>query len=161
MKNKIPKIQQINIFLLITMINMFLIMTSSATPVHAMDGGTIISEVNGRRQSAGLAALRVNGGLTAAAQSKANDMVAGNYWAHNNPVNGKTPWYFIRNAGYQFAFAGENLARNFRTESALVNMWMNSASHRANILSTRYSETGIALVNSSKGILVVEMYGSR
>src|SRR5260221_1447084 len=80
---------------------------------------------NVQRQQNNLPALTLNGELTQAASDKAANMFAENYWAHNSP-SGKTPWVFIHNAGYNYIYAGENLARGFSTAQDTLNAWMAS-----------------------------------
>lgn len=131
-----------------------------ATNVNASD---VINLSNQERASNGLPALSYNAKLTSAAQAKAQDMFAKDYWAHNSP-DGKTPWDFISEAGYVYITAGENLAKGFDTSAGVVQGWMNSPGHRANILNSSFMETGVAAVNGtlqgSTTTLVVAMYGS-
>ncbi len=99
---------------------------------------------NADRAELGLAPLTVSPVLTAAAQAKADDMVAKGYFSHTSP-DGVDPWHWFETAGYQFRYAGENLAVDF-SDSADVNAaWMASPSHRENILDPHYTEVGIAL----------------
>ena len=125
----------------------------------------VIAQVNQERLNNGQASLIENAQLSAAAQSKAQDMFASNYWAHNNPQNGRQPWNFIREAGYSYRYAGENLARDFGDTLSLVAAWMASPTHRENIVSDRYRETGVAVVNGQlQGVettLVVQMFGAK
>lgn len=124
----------------------------------------LLASTNVQRTSNGLGALAINGKLTQAAQAKANDMVARNYWSHNTP-DGQEPWVFFTNAGYDYLAAGENLAYGFATSEDTVTGWMNSPGHRANILNTAYQEVGFGIANSgnfqSSGeqTIVVAMYG--
>ena len=120
---------------------------------------------NQRSQNGGLSALTINSFLTAAAQSKANDMVSRNYWSHNTP-DGKEPWTFMESAGYAYQKAGENLAYGFATSNDTVIGWMNSPGHRANILDTAFKEVGFGYANSNDFVsngqqtVVVAMYGN-
>lgn len=118
---------------------------------------------NQKRQENGLAPLSLNQQLSAAALNKANDMFAQNYWAHNSP-DGKTPWVFIKGAGYNYIYAGENLARGFNNAQDLINAWMASESHRKNMLSGNYQNVGFAVetgkLNGEDTVLVVEFLGS-
>jgi uncharacterized protein YkwD len=129
----------------------------------SIDASEIIGLSNQQRTSRGLAALGTNSKLNQAAAAKAQDMVNRNYWAHYAP-DGTSPWYFITNAGYNYATAGENLAKDFNTSGGVVNAWMNSPAHRDNILNTGYTETGIAVLNGTlqgqQTTLVVAMYAS-
>lgn len=130
---------------------------SSITPAQVVD------QTNQKRAEAGLAPLTLNGTLSQAALSKAQDMMTDQYWAHTAP-DGTQPWDFIRSSGYRYSVAGENLARDFGDTSSMVAAWMASPTHRANILSSRYSEIGIAVVDGNlqgyETTLVVQMFGS-
>lgn len=131
--------------------------------VAGIDTQEILILTNQKRAEAGLNPLVIDDRLSNAAAGKARDMLTNNYWAHISP-DGKTPWVFIRSAGYNYQFAGENLARGFSSSSDVVSAWMNSASHRDNILSTNYKNVGFAVeqgkLNGEDTILVVEMFGS-
>ncbi len=115
------------------------------------------------RQQNGLPPLQLNQNLSEAALNKANNMFAEDYWAHDSP-DGKTPWDFIKAAGYNYVYAGENLARGFTTAQSVVDAWMASPEHRANILSPNYTNVGYAVetgkLTGEDTVLVVEMFGS-
>lgn len=117
---------------------------------------------NEQRQKNGLATLQYNAKLADAAQKKAQDMFAKNYWAHYSP-DGNTPWQFILASGYQYEFAGENLAKNFLFSQGVIDGWMNSQTHRDNILKPEYSDVGFAIVNGvlngEETTLVVQEFG--
>lgn len=124
----------------------------------------VIELTNAQRQSSGLGSLTYDSQLTSAALAKAQDMIAQGYWSHFGP-SGETPWTFILNAGYQYEYAGENLAKNFMDSGSVVNAWMNSESHRANILNGNYKDIGVAILNGNLSgedtTLVVQMFGSK
>jgi uncharacterized protein YkwD len=126
----------------------------SVTDIHNLS--------NQERINNGLPPLNLHSQLTTAAYAKANDMFAKNYWAHVSP-DGTTPWYFISSAGYGYASAGENLAKDFSYSSGVVAGWIGSPAHRANVLSSTYQDVGYAVVNGtlqgSETTLVVAMYG--
>ncbi|HPQ79271.1 MAG TPA: CAP domain-containing protein [Candidatus Dojkabacteria bacterium] len=130
---------------------------SSITPAN------IISLTNQERRVAGLPELTNNAKLSTAALAKANDMFAKDYWDHFGP-NGETPWQFIRAAGYNYVYAGENLGKGFRTSEGLVEAWMVSPTHRDNMLSPHYKDIGVAVVEGTllgkQTILVVQMFGN-
>ncbi|MCX7881120.1 MAG: CAP domain-containing protein [Patescibacteria group bacterium] len=117
---------------------------------------------NQKRQENGLPPLQYNDKLSQAAYKKAQDMFAKNYWAHFAP-DGTSPWSFILSVGYQYEYAGENLAKNFMFSNGVVDAWMNSPTHRENILRREYSEIGFAVVNGvlngEETTLVVQMFG--
>lgn len=128
-----------------------------------MSAAGLLSSTNTQRGNNGAGALSLNSRLSAAAQAKANDMISKDYWSHVSP-NGTQPWWFITNAGYQYLSAGENLAYGFMTSSDTVNGWMNSASHRANMLNNTFTEVGFGIANGENYVgkgpqtVVVAMY---
>ena len=123
----------------------------------------IISLTNERRISQGIGAVKENPLLSAAAAAKAQDMLDQNYWAHFAP-NGNTPWQFIGKTGYKYSVAGENLARDFDSASAVVVAWMNSPSHKQNLLDNSFTEIGVAVTEGNlkgvNGSLVVQMFAA-
>jgi hypothetical protein len=124
----------------------------------------IIRLTNEDRQAQGLAPVKLDSQLTAAALQKASDMFARNYWAHVSPT-GTQPWFFITQAGYTYRYAGENLARDFSDPQSVVQAWMNSPSHRENLLNSRYEDIGVAVVDGNlegrETTLVVQMFGTK
>ena len=117
--------------------------------------------VNEQRQKNNLPPLTINSELTTAAQKKANVMFQDNCWAHY--CNGTTPWDFILGAGYKYEYAGENLAKNFLFSNGVVDAWMNSPTHRENLLNSHYTDVGYAIVNGTlngeQTTLVVQEFG--
>lgn len=130
-----------------------------------MSIGGLLGSTNSQRVANGVGSLALNGQLNSAAQAKANDMIARNYWSHTTP-DGQEPWVFIDNTGYQYTKAGENLAYGFANSSDAVTGWMNSPSHRANMLDGAFSEVGFGFANGSnyngdgEQTVVVAMYGT-
>jgi hypothetical protein len=126
--------------------------------------GDLYALTNQQRANNGLPAFTLDSQLNSAAQAKANHMMANNYWAHVAP-DGTTPWSFFYGAGYNFSAAGENLAKDFNSSNGVVNGWMGSPAHQANILSTAYNDIGLAVLDGvllgSETTLVVAMYGAR
>jgi hypothetical protein len=124
----------------------------------------VLSLVNAERQKAGYAPLSLSSELTTAANQKGADMFSKNYWAHVSPT-GTTPWEFITKAGYQYVYAGENLAKDFDTSEEVVKAWMNSPTHKANLLKPEYTEIGLSVMNGklsgSETTLVVQEFGTR
>ncbi|MBI1862754.1 hypothetical protein HYS00_01400 [Candidatus Microgenomates bacterium] len=117
---------------------------------------------NEERTKSNLAPLSLNEKLSIAAEKKAENMFTENYWAHFAP-DGKTPWDFINQANYHYEFAGENLAKNFLFSKNVVDAWMNSPTHRENLLRPEFSEVGYAVrtgvLNGEETTLVVQMFG--
>lgn len=124
----------------------------------------VVRLTNEKRAEAGLSPLTYNETLSAAALSKGNDMLAKDYWAHVAP-DGTEPWKFFKDVGYKYRYAGENLARDFSNAPSAVEAWMASSSHRENILSPRYSEIGIAVVegdlSGTDTTIIVQLFGAR
>ncbi len=123
----------------------------------------VIEETNQERAKLGLVSLKYNEQLSEASLAKAQDMFSNQYWAHISP-SGKEPWYFIKQAHYYYKVAGENLARDFDTTATMVDAWMNSPTHRANIVNPRYRDIGVAVVDGHlfgvETTLVVQMFGA-
>ncbi len=105
--------------------------------------------------------LVLNPALAQAAELKAQDMISSHYWAHTSP-SGVTPWTWFKQVGYQYAAAGENLAKGFYAADAVVAAWMASPEHRANVLGA-YTEVGFAVIDGqldgSKTRIIVAHYG--
>ncbi|MBB0996344.1 hypothetical protein G6024_04370 [Dietzia maris] len=99
---------------------------------------------NAQRGAHDLPALATNELLRQSACHKAADMVQHNYFAHVAP-DGTEPWHYFREAGYTYQHAGENLARNFTDDGAVVQAWMESPTHRDNVLGD-FEEQGICSV---------------
>lgn len=118
---------------------------------------------NKQRSNENIPLLRYNQDLAEAAQKKAEHMFQNDYWAHYGP-NGETPWTFILSSGYQYEYAGENLAKNFLFSDGVVQAWMNSPTHKENLLRSDYKDVGFAIVNGilngEETTLVVQMFGS-
>lgn len=108
----------------------------------------IITATNSERQAAGLNILKVSNTLNKVAELKTADMVNNNYFAHVSPTQ-ISPRYFFEKAGYDFRYAGENLAVNFTNDEHIVKMWMESPTHRDNILDPYYTEIGVAVLRSN------------
>lgn len=125
--------------------------------------GGLHSLTNQERAAYGLAALSLNGKLNSAAQAKAGHMIANNYWAHTSP-DGVTPWYWFGWAGYSYTNAGENLAYGFADSAGVIQGWMNSPGHKANVLGS-YKDVGFGYANGAnyqggQYTVVVAMYGT-
>jgi len=123
----------------------------------------VVELTNTERTNQSLGTLTRSAVLDKAAQLKAEDMATHGYFAHNSP-DGLTPWYWFDQAGYNFVYAGENLAVHFTDSENVIDAWMNSPGHRANILGSNYSEIG---VGTAKGVFegydtvfVVQLFGT-
>ncbi len=129
---------------------------------YSISNQELLLLVNEQRLENNLPPLKLNEKLSSAASAKANHMFANNYWAHFAP-DGTSPWKFITDNGYDYIYAGENLAKGFVTAEDAVDAWMESPSHRDNILSAQYKEVGFSIVEGSlqgeDTVLIVEMFG--
>ncbi|MBP6860204.1 MAG: CAP domain-containing protein [Candidatus Pacebacteria bacterium] len=110
--------------------------------------GVLVSLANEDRAENGVGALEEDPELSAAAQVKANDMAARGYFSHATP-EGQPPWYWFRLAGYEYAHAGENLAVNFTDSIDVQEAWMESPTHRANIVKPVYTKVGIGVAEGT------------
>lgn len=132
-----------------------------ATDIRVAD---IYQIVNEKRSVAGVAPLKSSPQLEQAATAKAQDMFAKNYWAHYAPDGSTTPWQFIIESGYVYEFAGENLAKDFDTSVSVVEAWLASPSHQANLLNDCYQDVGVVAVNGTllgeETTLIVQMFGT-
>jgi len=118
---------------------------------------------NKDRSDSGVHTLAWNNTLENAAKLKAQDMLSNGYFAHTSP-SGVTPWHWLSEAGYDFIYAGENLAVDFTESINVEKAWINSPLHKENILSSNFTEIGIATIDGIyKGkntTFVVEFFGS-
>ena len=107
----------------------------------------VIRLVNAERSKNGLSPLTANWELSRVARYKSQDMADNGYFSHTSPTYG-TPFQMMKSFGLSFRTAGENIAYGQRTPQAVVNAWMNSSGHRANILSSSYTQIGVGYVAS-------------
>lgn len=123
----------------------------------------VIRLTNEKRAQNGLLPLSENSTLSSAAIAKGQDMLAKGYWAHFAP-DGTSPWSFFLKFGYSYRYAGENLARDFSNASSAVDAWMNSPSHRENILNANYKDVGIGVVEGALSgtdtTIIIQFFGS-
>jgi len=136
---------------------------SARNYLSAVLPGEVIALTNVERSTAGDSQLTENPALALAAQNKANDMAAKGYFSHTGP-DGKEPWVWIKQAGYSYQYAGENLAVRFDESADVVRAWMASPTHRANIVKPVYTEIGIGTANGmyegSPATFVVQYFGT-
>ena len=123
----------------------------------------VVNLTNQKRSEAGLSALSLNQTLSGAAYTKGRDMIDKDYWAHVAP-DGTQPWKFFSQFGYKYRYAGENLARDFSNANDAVNAWMNSPTHKDNILNPKYKEIGIGITEGdlagSDTTIIVQFFGA-
>lgn len=105
----------------------------------------VVRLVNEIRQENGLKPLTTNWELSRVARYKSQDMVDNKYFSHTSPTYG-SPFQMIKAFGLSYRSAGENIAMGYATPQAVVNGWMNSSGHRANILNASYTQIGVGYV---------------
>ena len=112
----------------------------------------VVNLVNKERAKYGLSPLKSNASLANVATIKSQDMINKNYFSHTSPTYG-SPFDMMKQFGISYRTAGENIAMGQKTPSEVVNAWMNSEGHRANILNANFTEIGIGIAQNSKGQL--------
>ena len=100
----------------------------------------------------GLAPLKANWELSRVARYKSQDMIDKNYFSHTSPTYG-SPFDMMTNFGIKYMSAGENIAYGQPTPTSVMTGWMNSAGHKANILSKNYTEIGVGVAKKSDGTI--------
>ncbi len=140
-----------------------LLWQSSDWLVGAVLPAVVIDLTNEQRTSNHLSTLTRSIVLDAAANLKAQDMAKDSYFSHNSPT-GVTPWHWFDAAGYTYVYAGENLAVYFTDSTAVVDAWMKSPTHRANIVGSHYTEIGVGTAkgkyNGYDTVFVVQLFGT-
>jgi len=128
----------------------------------AITSNRLVDLVNETRAENGLSPLQVNDKLGQSAFFKASDMIEKDYFAHTSS-QGLTPWYWFKQAHYNYRYAGENLAIDFTDAETLFKAWLDSPTHKANILSPKYEEIGIAILTGDfdghKTTVAVQHFG--
>ncbi len=125
----------------------------------------VVEAMNRQRAASGLAPLRINARLEAAADDRITDMFDRNYFGHVSP-DGTPPWKCVEQRGYDYREVGENIAVGYPNADAVVDGWMHSPGHRANVLSRNFDEVGVAIAPESptrgfRGPTIVALYGER
>jgi uncharacterized protein YkwD len=119
-----------------------LVAQSTATQGVASYASQVVTLTNAQRTAHGCKALTVNSILTSVAYAHSKDMAVRNYFSHNTP-EGVSPFTRMTKAGYSWQMAAENIAAGYPTPKAVVDGWMNSPGHRANILNCKLKEIGV------------------
>ncbi len=131
--------------------------------VSNIETAELLTDTNKERAGDSLAGLQISEQLSKAAFLKAQNMYSEQYWAHVSP-SGIQPWKWFGDVGYNYSYAGENLAKNYPSAQVTVDAWMKSPTHRENIMNKEYTEVGFAVVdgqlNGENTTLVVAMYGA-
>lgn len=124
----------------------------------------LVNLANKERKDLGISELSKNDVLGQAASLKGEDMLLKQYWSHFGP-NGETPWQFIKEVGYSYVYAGENLAKDFYADIDAHTAWMQSKTHRENLLNPNFKDIGIATVTGElqgyTTTIIIVMFGSQ
>lgn len=110
----------------------------------------VVELVNIERQKAGLQTLKMDSAISNVARTKSKDMAVNNYFAHQSPTYGSAG-DMLKKFGISWSAWGENIAAGQQTPEIVVNAWMNSPGHRANILSSNFNKIGVGYVTNSSG----------
>nr|WP_295973159.1 CAP domain-containing protein [uncultured Bacillus sp.] len=108
----------------------------------------VVRLVNAERAKQGLASLLHRADIKNVAEKKAMDMINSNYFSHNSPNYG-SPFQMLQTFGISYRKAGENIAKGQRSPQEVMNSWMNSSGHRANILDSGYNAIGVGYYNGA------------
>lgn len=131
---------------------------------QAISVETLLREHNEYRKENGVSELRLNNLLISSSRSKGEIMIDAQCWSHYCPA-GKSPWDFFDDVNYNYIYAGENLAEGYYNIDSLMQAWINSRTHRENIIKPEFSEVGFSILygdylNNPNNILVVVHFGS-
>ena len=153
------------VLVLLKFVSLFYFTLIPKTPYFAdVSRGVLIQMTNNDRELAGLKSLNENRKLNEAAELKAHDMLQRDYFSHWSP-DGISPWHWFSLAGYDYSYAGENLAIGFLNTKDVHRSWMASPDHKGNILGPDYSDIGMAVVEGDfygqRTFLIVQVFGSR
>jgi uncharacterized protein YkwD len=137
--------------------DILLYLTFLLTPTSPINPNDVLTAVNQNRE----VPLERNFRLQIAAQNKADALARCQCFSHD--IGTKKPWHFIKEAGYSYQIAGENLAADFTDLRKMNRAWMESPGHRKNILNPNFTETGIGIregyLDGHRTIFVVQMFG--
>lgn len=137
----------------------------AAEPANEITAENVIRLMNEYRAKEGLAPLAFDERLGKAAGDRMQHMEDEGYWAHDSP-EGMRPFVWVKVRAYDYALVGENLAAGFETARVLVESWMESPGHRANIMSGDFEDCGISIIEGSTrgpatGKSIVVLFGKK
>jgi hypothetical protein len=128
----------------------------------ALSPGQLINLTNSVRKENNLEILSVNSLLAEAAKAKAETIFSTQTFGHN--INNKKFSEWIKEAGYSYSYVGENLALDFITSEGVIKAWLDSPTHKKNILNKEFTDIGIAvkegIFNNRRTDLVVQIFGT-
>jgi uncharacterized protein YkwD len=106
----------------------------------------VLAAINAVRAEAGVSPLALDERVSLAAEDRMREMEEQGYWAHEGP-GGESPFRWLAHRSYRFLRAGENLARGFETSEVMIEAWLESPGHRANLLSPNFTSIGVAIID--------------
>ena len=115
---------------------------SEVTQAEMTQAEAVLKLVNQERKKAGVQPLTLSDKLTSIANTKAKDMADKGYFSHNSPTYG-SPFDMLKQFGVSYSYAGENIAAGQKSAEEVMNSWMNSSGHKANILNKNYTQLGV------------------
>jgi|SRR3989344_593218 len=149
------------VLILVALVSSLLLVPWEGSGESSFTSQNLVLLLNQEREKNGLPPLQTNALLEKAADTKAKNMLENSYFAHTAP-DGTKPWDLIKSAGLEYLFAGENLAINYTNAYELIHDFMQSPTHRENLLSPLFSEIGIAIINGryqgQDATIVVQMF---
>ena len=131
--------------------------SSSSSSNQSSIANQVLNLVNSARAKENLAPLKLNSALSNVAQAKSEDMQKNNYFDHTSPTYG-SPFDMMKKFGISYLSAGENIAKGQKTAEAVVNAWLNSEGHRANILNKNFTDMGLGYVNTGGTTYWTQMF---
>lgn len=138
--------------------------TKPSNPVPEIEEGSntsiemeVVRLVNIEREKAGLTPLHYSEELSKVARIKSQDMANKNYFSHTSPTYGD-PFNMMRSFGIQYKTAGENIAKGYSNAKSVVNGWMNSSGHRANILNPSFGTIGVGYIKANGTTYWTQMF---
>lgn len=123
----------------------------------SQDEAEVVRLVNIERQKAGLAPLKASSQLSNVARMKSKDMADNNYFSHTSPTYG-SPFDMMKQFGISYRTAGENIAKGYLSPASVMNGWMNSSGHRANILNGSFGTIGVGAYKVGNTIYWTQMF---
>jgi hypothetical protein len=146
--------------LLIVLMGIFLLPKTAY--LSTINAENIIKLTNKTRQNEKISPVTANQVLTQAAYTKAQDLIKAQIFSHT--INNKKFSSWVKEANYEYSFVGENLAIDFASSEGVIKAWLESPTHKKNLLNNKFTEIGVAVLEASfqgeNSILVVQIFGT-
>ena len=122
---------------------------TETTQAEMTQAEAVLKLVNAERAKVGVQPLTLSEKLTSIANTKAKDMADKGYFSHQSPTYG-SPFDMLKQFGVSYSYAGENIAAGQKSAEEVMNSWMNSSGHKANILNKNYTQLGVGFVRGGE-----------